>query len=133
MVFQSKQILNATGYIDIKLFSFKVREIKKNKTFKSSGKSKVSRSVKNNKEKLIKSALYNGMKKIFPSGSFTPYDIIIYSYDIVYYTDRYQIVPKTSKKGKTSYYERYRDTENKRTRYSKIDIKKEYTPSQDWY
>ena len=130
-MFHSKQILNAKGYLSID-FSFKVMEIKR-KTFFTSGTSKVTNNVKANQKKIMKNAIYNGVKKKFPNRSITPYQIIILSYDIIYLEDRYQVIGKKNKKGKTEYYERYRDKENKRTRYSKISSKKEYIPEQQGY
>jgi hypothetical protein len=130
MTIQSKQILPAMGYLVIE-FSFKVMEIKK-KTFYCShplyGLSKTVKNVKSQYRKLMKNAIWNGVKKIFPNRSVTPYNIIIMTYNITYYLDNYMIVEKNNK-----YYERWRDREKKRTVYSKISDKKEYEVLQEGY
>lgn len=136
---QSKQILSAPGYLSID-FTFKVLEIKR-KTFFTHGNSAMTMNIKAHRNKIMKDAIYNGYKKKFPTGTYTMYDIIIMSYNIVYYVDRYMIVHKDverkDRKGKkhkeTVYYEKYRDKVKKRTVYSKISDKKEYSPEQEGY
>jgi hypothetical protein len=137
--FQSKQILSAPGYISL-FISFRLKEIKRKKAFYGPGKSKTTLNVKANKNKIVNHAIKDVVNRLFPpptsgSGNFlyTPYDIIIMSYEIVYYASRYQIIEKKNKKGQSIYYERFRDTELKRTRYSKISPSKEYSPEQEWY
>lgn len=127
---QSKQILSASGYLSID-FIFKVKNDKR--TYFTHGNSKVSNNVKANKDKLMRDAIWNGVIKIFPDKSkyyntIDVYGILIVTYNIVYFVDRYMIVEK---KGK--YYERFRDKDKKRTVYSAISDKKEYKAEQEVY
>lgn len=124
---QSKQILPATGYLHI-TFTFRIMERKTKKPFFTYGVSKVTNNVKLHYKKIMRNAIYNGYKRVFPTGTYTMYDIKIKSYDINYYIDRYTIIKKNNK-----LYERWRDTEKNKTNYSLISNKKEYEIEQKGY
>jgi hypothetical protein len=116
----NKNALPAKGSLYVE-FTFNVIEKKGN--FKSQGQSRFYNNVRENKNKMLNDAIYNGVKKVFPSGTVTSYNIIIIYYNYTYYIDKYQIVEKNNK-----YYERFRDKEKKRTRYYVINDKNVIAP-----
>jgi hypothetical protein len=110
----SKNALPTAGAIYITI-RFKVMEIK-NKSYVSDGNSKFVTNVRASKKYILNRAIWNAVKKEFPTRSVTPYDILILEYHYTYYLDNYQIVEKKNK-----YYERYRDKQKKRTKYYAVD------------
>lgn len=127
MIYQSKQILPATGYLEIS-FTFKVIEKKSRKLYLTHGKSKIFKNIKTRHKLAINNAIYDGYKKVFPSGTYTLYNIKIRSYNINYFVENYKIVKKNNKQ-----YERWLDTESRKTRYSVISDKKVYSKEQEGF
>jgi len=123
---QSKTALPTYGSLHVTIMFSIMEDGRRKKLYKSDGQSKYVNNVKANVKTLQKHAVYNAVKKEFPIRSVTPYNIIMLSYHFVYLARRYQV---TEKEGK--YYERYRDTEFKRTRY--IRIKDAYTSGEVEY
>ena len=114
----SKTILPTYGSLHMTVM-FSVLEDKgrnKGRIYKSDGQSKFYNNVKIHYKKMIKDTTYNAVKRKFPSGTFTPYNIIILEYHFVYLLHRYNVTEKNGK-----YYEKYRDVETKRTKYIRIE------------
>lgn len=127
MITQSKQILPASGFLEIS-FTFKVVEIKSKKPYFTHGKSKVYNNVSKYQRKIINSALYNGYKKVFPSGTYTMINIKIKSYNINYFIEKYKIA-----KSKKGHYEKWREPQTNKLRISKITKDKTYDTTQYGY
>ena len=118
----SKNALPEMGAMFLTI-SFKVFEIK-DRSFMHDGNSSFVMNVRANRKSLITKAIYNAVKREFPSRSVTPYDIIILDYHYTYYLTDYEI---RNVKGK--YYESYIDFKSKRRKkylMDRYEIKNNY-------
>jgi len=92
-------------------------------TFHSDGTSKYYKNVLAHKKKMLDDAIYNAIKRKFAARTVTPFNIVILYYTYTYYIYKYEIIEKEGKM-----YEKFRDAENKRTKYYIIDKKKILPP-----
>lgn len=114
----NKNALPTAGKLHVEV-SFNI--VEKKGHFVSEGSSKYYLNVRAHKNKMLNDAIYNAMKRRFPKQTVTPYNIVILSYNYIYYMNRYQVIEKDGK-----YYERFR--EKNRTRYYVINDKNVIAP-----
>lgn len=110
----SKNALNTIGSLYITIY-FKIIEIK-NRKFLSDGNSGFFFNVQKNRHQMLKNAVYNAIKRKFPTRTVTPYDILIIEYHYTYFIDNYQIVEDKNKR-----YEEFTDSQNNEVKRVEVD------------